>query len=110
MMFSSKLQLVFLVAILGTSYGARNGYSYSQLDGPFGYSSPQLNGLQINLHQTPNGPLECFCQPHRGSGYPSSQPKVGSGYPYSQIDSSSGYSRSQLNGGIGFGYPYPQSS
>ncbi|AEE09579.1 hypothetical protein CvBV-C26_4 [Cotesia vestalis bracovirus] len=121
MMFFSKLPLVFLVAILGTSFGAWNGYPYPSSDGSSGYFSTQPNGPQINPSQIPDGAVECFCQPHKGSGYLYPQPKVGSGYPYpqskegsgypySQIYRSSGYSSSPLNKGIGFGYPYLQSS
>lgn len=103
------------------SVGARSGYPYPSSDGSSGYFSPQPNEPQINPYQIPDGAVKCFCQPHGGSGYlypqpkvgsgyPYSQSKEGSGYPYSQIDRSSGYSSSPLNKGIGFGYPYPQSS
>ncbi|KAH0547177.1 hypothetical protein KQX54_017388 [Cotesia glomerata] len=82
-MFFSKLLLVFLATILGTSCGAWNGYPYPQSNGPSENSYPQLNGLQGYPYPQSNGPCEnSYPQLNGQQGYPYPQSDRESGYPY----------------------------
>ncbi|KAH0547175.1 hypothetical protein KQX54_017381 [Cotesia glomerata] len=87
-MFFSKLLLVFLATILGTSCGAWNGYPYPQSNGPSENSSPQSHKQWLPLYPSPesqddHGYKRCVCSECIGGReYLYLQSNRGSRYPY----------------------------